>query len=92
MSDATFEFSGDLTIYQVQETRDRLREAWASGVRRFDAQQLTSLDGSGAQLLVSLFKTAAANQQTIEWSGWSSEALEALQLMGLRKLADSGTV
>jgi anti-anti-sigma regulatory factor len=92
MADATFEFSGDLTIYQVQETRDRLREAWAAGVRCFDAQQLTGLDGSGAQLLVSLAKTAAAQKQAIVWQGWSSEAQEALQLMGLRKLAETGTL
>lgn len=90
MAEATFEFSGDLTIYQVQETRDRLREAWAAGVRRFDAQHLTSLDGSGAQLLVSLSKTAMAQQQALEWVGWSAEAQEALQLMGLRDLPHGG--
>lgn len=86
MADTAFDFTGDLTIYQVQEVRDRLRDAWSQGVRRFDARQLTRLDGSGLQLLVSLAKTAQANDEPIEWLGWSAEAQEVLQLMGLQAM------
>lgn len=84
MDAASLALTGDLTIYQVQQVRDQLRQAWEQGVRRFDASALASLDAAGAQLLLSLHKTGSDQGQPVQWLGWSEPARQTLALLGLR--------
>lgn len=85
-SDAVHSFGPDLTIYQAQEAREQLRDAWAAGVRRYDLGQTVNLDTSGAQLLVALHKQAIAAGEPIEITAMATEAREMLALLGIKSL------
>ena len=91
VSTETYLLGPELTVHQVNSAREQLIQAYARGVRRFDLGYLESLDSAGAQLLLSLLKTAAADGQSIEWSQVSAAAARTLTTLGLQDLARAET-
>lgn len=91
MSAETYRLGHELTLHQVGQAREQLIQAYARGVRRFDLGHLESLDSAGAQLLLSLLKTAVADGESIEWSQVSAAAARTLTILGLQDLARADT-
>jgi len=86
VSDETFQFPPELTIYQAQDMGHKLRDAWLAGARAFDVSAVTAIDASGAQLLASLQKTAEQQHEPITWQGWTAEAKEVLAVLGMNRV------
>jgi len=91
VSAETYFLAPELTLHQVGDMREQLIQAYARGVRRFDLGRLEALDGAGAQLLLSLLKTAEADGEPIEWSEVSGAVTRTLSTLGLDDLARTGT-
>ncbi len=91
VSTETYLLPPELTLYQVGQAREQLLQAYAGGVRRFDLGHLEAIDSAGAQLLIALLKTAAADGESIEWSQVSATAARTLTTLGLQDLSRADT-
>lgn len=72
----------ELTIYHVAALRPQWLAAWAAGTRQFDLGQVAEIDGAGAQMLVSLWRMAQRDGESLAFEGAGTGVREALSLFG----------
>ena len=84
--------SGDLTIYTVAETLNRLRPHLGEHpTGELDLSGITELDGAGIQLLLWLRETARLRGITLRLSAHGPVVDEVLDLLQLGALFDPGS-
>lgn len=79
---------GSLTIYEVREAYDGLKEVLAGGQRewRLDLAELEEMDSAGAQLLLALQRHLQGLDGKLDVRNPTAPVLEMLELLHLQAL------
>lgn len=82
---AALDLGDALTIAEVGETHERLRETLDLGALRLEAGELEQLDAAGVQLLCAAVIEARRQQMEVEWAGVSPRLREAAERLGVQE-------
>jgi len=78
------EVPGDMTIYEAGETRDLFKDVLEkNNTINVNLSNVSEIDSSGIQLMVSLKKNAASKEKTVSFVSHSSAVVDLLDLFDL---------
>ena len=78
------EIPGDMTIYEAGETRDLFKDALKkNNTINVNLSNVSEIDSSGIQLMVSLKKIADSKEKTVSFVYHSSAVVDLLDLFDL---------